>query len=55
MDLKRKYKEEMEGDHDNASSFMHPSVKKYLKTKVNFLNQIESFSYVRRLHFSASW
>ena len=32
--MKRKYKEKMEGFHENASAFM---------AKVNFLNQAESF------------
>ena len=42
--MQRKYKEEMEGVHDNASAFM---------AKVNFLTQAESFiskSYISQLH-----
>ena len=27
MDIKRKYKEEVEGVHDNASAFMHQKIK----------------------------
>ena len=28
IDIKRKYKEEMEGDHDNAGVFMHLNIKR---------------------------
>ena len=52
IDIKRKYKEEMEGDYNNASPL--PKYKnKQLMAKVNFLNQAESSmseSYISQLH-----
>ena len=58
IDIKRKYKEEIEGDHNNASVMMHLNTKqKQILAKVNFLNRAELFmseSYIFQLQGNAN-
>ena len=58
IDIKRKYKEEMEGDHNNTSVMMHLNTKKkQILAKVNFLNRAESLmseSYIFQLQGNAN-
>ena len=44
IDIKKKYKEEMEGVNDMLGSYASKYKSKQLMAKVNFLNQAESFT-----------